>query len=168
MFTFRAVRETIFSLTGLVFIGAVVTLLPIWIIPSQIENSSLRRSMTSSDRLDVLRFQGSSIALLSLTAPIALDLLLDVAFYGIKQWFFVENEKDRMLPKKRDGKTDAGISLNRFEKLLFVIGLIITPVTAFLPSTIPNLAAVYSCCRLCSFVLIAGTFNGSCHRYSPR
>ena len=166
--TFRDILQGMFSLPGLVLVGAVVTLLPIWIVQSQIENSPLRKAMTSSDRADVLRYQGSSIALLALLAPIALDLIVDAGFEGIKQCFFVGNEKANMLPKLRDGKNDAAISLNRYEKILFVTGLIITPITAFLPSTISNLASVYSSCRLCSFVFISGTFIASCHRYSPR
>ena len=168
MTVFRDVVTAIFSLNGLVLVGALVTLLPIWIVPSQIEISSLRKSMTSSDRLDVLRYQGSSIALLALTAPISLDLLVDSIFSGIKHYFFGEKDKKYSLPQKKDAKSAVGISLNRYEKLLFVIGLIITPCTAFLPTTISNLAAVYSCCRLCSFVLIAGICISSCNRYSPR
>jgi hypothetical protein len=143
----------------LIFLGAVCVLIQTFVTKSAIEKLPLRSSMTSNDRVDVMRYQGSSIAVFALVAPIVVDVLVD----GVDAVAVLFDKRN--LLRTKGSKNEQGEVLSVPEKALWVLGVIMLPATAFFPATMPNLAAAYCGIRLTSFCLIAGVFVASCHRH---
>jgi hypothetical protein len=68
---------------------------------------------------------------------------------------------------KQKHYTGDGGFLNNFEKVLFLIGLIICPITAFFDNT-TNWAYIYVSCNQCQLTFVAGTIMVSLNRYDGK
>jgi hypothetical protein len=113
--------------------------------PSYLEDTTLKRSLTRGT------FRDSSVASLALASPLALDILMDVGISLIK--------KIRVIPTE---PLTPQTCLNNVEKTLCLVGIIVVPITAFVPDY-DNLALVFVCCNKCqSFVVGATVMTSIC------
>jgi hypothetical protein len=113
--------------------------------PSYLEDTTLKRSLTRGT------FRDSSVASLALASPLALDILMDVGISLVK--------KIRVIPTE---PLTPQTCLNNVEKTLCLVGIIVVPITAFVPDY-DNLALVFVCCNKCqSFVVGATVMTSIC------
>jgi hypothetical protein len=132
-------------LLSIAFTGAAFCFLPILMgTDSSIESTSLRQALGGSF------FISTSMAACSLMVPLVIDAVFD------------------LLQRRRSYKTTRQDSLNLAERIIFLIGIIVVPVVAYLPAETKNLALIYNCCRRGQLTLMAGVIGATMHRYDPR
>lgn len=113
---------------------------------SNLEDTTLKHSLTTGNS-----FRDSSVASLALASPLALDILMDVGISLIKRIRVTPTES--LTPQT---------CLNNLEKTLCLIGIIVVPITAFLPDY-NNFALIFVCCNKCqSFVVGATVMTSIC------
>lgn len=127
-------------------LGGFLCLIPLYYHPlSILEESLLRDSLTSNG------YRYSSVATFALVIPVLCDITMDLVFKSniakasVKEGF-----------------------LNNIEKLLFLSGIVILPVVAFLPKTTTNWAFIYLCCKGCHQIMIFGSVCISLNRYDKK
>jgi hypothetical protein len=130
------------------YLGGFYSFLPLYFEPiSYLEETTLRKALESG----CVGYKYSSVATLALSVPLLFDCIAD-----------------SMTNAKR-GKhyTGDGGFLNNLEKVLFLIGLIICPITAFFDNT-TNWAFIYVSCNWCQLNFVAGAIMISLNRYDGK
>jgi hypothetical protein len=106
-------------------------------------------------------FRGSSAAAISLAAPIMFDALIDwlenLNHAGGRKINAAIESKTKVLGGD-DGKSSL---LNFSEKLIFIYGVVIVPILAFLPEGTPNLGILYVCCSKSQIAAVGCIFMTS-------
>ena len=139
------------------FLCALMCLMPVCLqIPSHIEVKPLRQSLSDSKW-----FTFCCIASISLTVPLFLDVILDIAVMFASATSSVKMKKQKTVVKDAVGFT----FLNIPERLLILFGCIMVPMVGFLPKNTANLALTYICCNNCQQNLLGGTMLLSLSRY---
>lgn len=132
------------------FVGGLICLLP-FMIPheSKIEGGPLRAALPSQENRE------TSIASVSIMIPLVLDMITEMINSLV-------TEEKKIKKRRRVGL------LNTAERMLFLCGVAVVPMTAFLPTNTPNWAYVYVCCQHCQFTLVGGAINISLCRYEKK
>ena len=134
----------------LCLIGGVSCLLPLYFHPhSHLEETRLRQAVSSTKNRE------SSIAIMVLVFPILMEVFTDCIVSFIK----------RGSPSKIE--CPAAL-LNHCERLVFFIGSVAVPFTAFFPSDTINWAYMYLCLSKCQLALVGGAVVISLCRYDER
>ena len=142
----------------LIWLSGLLTFLPLFMkLPDYIETTILAATLRNGAMMYEI-----SILLVGFAGILAIDFLMDVynSWFGDKMM----NEKKAKFMTQR---------MTNAEKFLLLLGLLIQPIVAFLPRTIPNLAVIWLCCQRCRTILVFGTiFLSWCRLYpdmwSPR
>lgn len=123
----------------LCLLGGICCFLPVMTgAPSLIEESILSRSLESG-----FYYRDTSVALLALAVPLAADIGID---------FFI-----LLINGKKAPSNDAicfQCSVCSFQKLTCLIGIVIVPITAYLPGQYSNHALIYVCCNKCRTLIV--------------
>ena len=135
----------------LIWVSGLLAFLPLFMnVSGNVEASIVAASLRNGSM-----YYESSILLVGFIGILAIDLSMDV----YTSWF-----GDKMMNEKK-----AKFMVQRMtnaEKFLLLLGLLIQPIVAFLPRTIPNLAAIWLCCQRCRNVVVYGTiFMSWCRLY---
>ena len=134
----------------LCLLGGICCFLPLMTgAPSYIEESILSRSLVSG-----FYYRDTSVALLALAVPLAADIGID---------FFI------LLIKGRKAPSNDAIcfqsSVCSFQKLTCLIGIVIVPITAYLPGHHSNHALIYVCCNKCRTLMVGSIVMISLSQY---
>lgn len=134
------------------YLGGFFCLIPIYLQPiSNLEDSLLRDSLTS------VGFRYSSVATLALVIPVFFDTLTDLVF----------NHYQRGKQNTGNSVVSEGF-LNTLEKVLFLSGIVVLPITAFFPESTTNWAFIYVCCNKCQLTFVGGAVIISLSRYNNK
>jgi hypothetical protein len=129
---------------GLTVLAGVLCLIPLSFQTSQFETSQTSKfessELRSGMKSDV--FRGTSIMIIALVIPLALDTLADIYDYFLK--------------KKAPKRQELAVFLNIDERIIILCGMIVCPMTAFISRDTPNLAFLYFCCNSCQLNLLFG------------
>ena len=132
----------------LIWVSGLSTFLPLFMnVSGNVETTILAASLRSGTM-----FYESSILLVGFAGILAIDDVYN-SWFGDKMM----NEKKAKFMTQR---------MTNAEKFLLLLGLLIQPIVAFLPQTIPNLAAIWLCCQRCRNILVFCTiFLSWCRLY---
>ena len=144
-------------------LGGFLCFLPCFLgTPSCVETSTLRASLSS------VQYGYSAVTLIVLTIPLMIEMVID----GLLQLYQYSCIRNRQQPTYLLDTTvlrPYTYSLhNTPEKMLFIIGIIIQPLVAFLPADTTNLGQLYICCNKCQIMLVGGSFASWLCRYDSR
>ena len=109
------------------------------------------------------------MVLIVLAAPLVIEMIMDGLLHLYKSSLTIQNRQ-----QQSSYILDSNIlrpstySFNTPEKTLFLLGIVIQPLVAFLPSTTTNLGQLYICCNRCQLMLVCGSFASWLCRYDPR
>ena len=135
----------------LIWLSGLLTFLPLFMkLPDYIETTILAATLRNGAMMYEI-----SILLVGFAGILAIDFLMDVynSWFGDKMM----NEKKAKFMTQR---------MTNSEKFLLLLGLLIQPIVAFLPRTIPNLTAIWLCCQRCRTILVFCTiFMSWCRLY---
>ena len=125
-------------------------------VPSNFESSTLRDSIRSK------HFEYSSLVLLSLALPLAIELAFEI--------FSTTGTKDQpVVPGTGTGTgTSSYVAMNRHELVLFLIGICITPLLVCFPDDAPDLGHLYLCFSKSQLALVGGVFMIWLCRFNSR
>ena len=145
-------------------VGGLINFLPLFIgAESYMEDSIYATSIKEEP------YKDSNIFILGLLSPLVIDTVLDIfssLYDGILESKRKHNNMDEK--KKKTNKkqsTLVGSVLNNGETVVFIIGMIILPLSALLPDSTQKLALISLCCREAAITLLGGTFMCSLTRY---
>ena len=136
----------------LIWVSGLFAFLPIFMnVTDYVETTNVAASLRNGTM-----FYESSILLAGFVGILAINLLMDIydSWFGNK----VMNEKKAKFMIQQ---------LTNSENFLLLLGLLIEPIVAFLPRTIPNLTAIWLCCQRCRSLLVFGTIFLSWSRLYP-
>ena len=143
-------------------LGGFLCFLPCFLgTPSCVETSTLRASLSS------VQYGYSAVTLIVLTIPLMIEMIIDGLLY-LYQSYFVRNRQQSTYILDTTVIRPYTYSFNTPEKMLFIIGIIIQPLVAFLPADTTNLGQLYICCNKCQIMLVGGTFASWLCRYDSR
>ena len=143
-------------------VGGVLCFLPCFLgTPSCVETSILRASLSS------VEYGYAAVTLIISAAPLIIEMIID-GFLHVYRSSFIQNKQQSSFILDTNVIAPYTYSFNTPEKVLFIVGIIIQPLVAFLPSDTNNLGQLYICCNKCQIMLVAGTFNTWLCRYDPR
>lgn len=156
--TLSSMASTIFYFPGqmttngihctICYVGGACCLLPILLFPqSNVEDSVLRASLPERTIRD------SSIAVIALAFPLVMDIIADIL--------------NSLLNNDKVCKQTKPL-LTNLEKLLFLIGTIVVPMTSYSQTNSPNWAYMYLCCSQCQKTMAGGAICISLSRYNPQ
>ena len=135
----------------LIWISALFVFLPLFMnIADYMETTVIASSLRTGTM-----YYESSILLVGFVGILAVDLSIDIfnANFGNKEM----NEKKSKFMVQR---------MTNSEKVLLLLGLVIQPMVAFLPRTIPNLTMIWLCCHKSQTILVFCTiFLSWCRLY---
>ena len=135
----------------LIWLTGLLSFLPIFMnVIDYVETTIVAASLRNGTM-----FYESSILLVGFVGILAIDLLMDTysSWFGDK----VMNEKKAKLMIQR---------MTNAENFLLLLGLLIQPIVAFLPRTLPNLTAIWLCCHKCQNIVVFCTiFLSWCRLY---
>ena len=135
----------------IIWVTGLLSFLPIFMkISGYVETTILASSLRNGTM-----FYEGSILLVGFIGILAIDLLMDVynSWFGNKAM----NEKKAKFMIQR---------ITNAETFLLLLGLLIQPIVAFLPRTIPNLTAIWVCCQQCRLIMVFGAiFLSWCRLY---
>lgn len=141
---------------GMISVTSFCCLIPLFLeTESYIEETSLRKALSS--RI----YRDSAIAVIALAIPLLMDTIADMFNSFFKK---DHNKIDGMYIRLND----AFVLLNDNEKIVFLVGLLILPITALLPSHTINLGLIYVCCQNFQFMMVAGIVFSSLCRYDRK
>ena len=131
-------------------------------VPSNFESSILRDSIASKE------FEYSSLVLLSLALPLAIEMAFEIFSTSVPQ--------DQPVVPGTGAGTGPGavtgsssyVAMNRYELVLFLVGICIVPVLAFFPDDTPGLGHLYLCFSKCQLALVGGVFMIWLSRFNSR
>ena len=129
--------------------------------PSCVETSILRASLSS------VQYGYSAVTLIVLTIPLVIEMAIDGLLY-LYQYSFVRKKQQSTYILDTTVLRPYTYSFNTPEKMLFIIGIIIQPLVAFLPADTTNLGQLYICCNKCQIMLVGGSFASWLCRYDSR
>lgn len=133
----------------LCILGGFLCFLPLALrVSSNFEKSIMRLSLADGNH-----FRDSSVASLALALPLALDIVIDLGISLIRRMRVIPTESTSIIT-----------SLNSFEKALCLIGIIIVPLTAFLPKSDGNFGLIFVCCNKCQSFIVGATVMTSFSR----
>ena len=146
-------------------VGGFLCFLPcLWGTPSCVEHSILRASLSS------VEYGYSAVTLIVITIPLIIEMIIDGVLHVYQSTFIQTNQKNN----NQNYILDTNVirpytySFNTPEKMLFIIGIVIQPLVALLPSTTNNLGQLYICSNKCQIMLVGGAFSTWLCRYDPR
>ena len=146
--SYRFLCSNAFHLT-LCILGGFLCFLPLVLrVSSNFEDSVMKMSIVNGNH-----FRDSSVASLALALPLALDIIIDLGISLIRRMRVVPTES-----------TSTITSLNCFEKGFCLIGIIIVPLTAFLPKSDGNFGLIFVCCNKCQSFIVGATVMTSFSR----
>ena len=130
---------------------------------SCVETTTLRASLSSN------KYGYSSVALIVLTAPLAIEMIVNGLLHACKSSLTMQNRQQQSsLILDTTILQPSTYSFNTSEKILFILGAVIQPLVAFLPPDTTHLGLVYICCQRCQIMLVCGTMATWLCRYDPR
>jgi len=149
---------------------AVLAFLPLM---SRDPTSYLEDTVVAASLQDGHLHYESSIVALTLVVPVALDMFFDVLVFlqhlctptpaATKKPAASSSTSSSSSSEKKDM-----VELVTQEKCLMLLGFVISPLTAFLPKSMPNFALTWMCCHRAQFVLVVSTAFMSWCRLFPR
>ena len=120
--------------------------------PSLFEESILRASISSS------YFRESSFSILGLSLTYLSDLMLDLMYN------FMSGDRLMRRGNTTDRKHDDAI-MTGGEKIVFLLGIVVVPLVAFVPRDHKHLALLYICAANAQFAMLSGFVAALCARY---
>ena len=136
---------------SLIWVAGLLSFLPLFMnVSDYVETTIVAASLRNGTM-----YYESSILLVGFVGILAIDLLMDIysSWFGNKEM----NEKKAKFMIQR---------MTNAENFLLLLGLIIQPIVAFLPRTLPNLTAIWLCCHRCRNIVVFGTiFLSWCRLY---
>lgn len=114
-----------------------------------LEASELRHSLNN-----IILYRESSVACVALLVPLLGDYIMDLV-------------KNRCTPNDRNGQTNHlnVENLNDIERFVLLVGLVISPLVSFVPTTYPNLAQLWFCVTRFQIVAVFGSIQVSFTRF---
>ena len=124
------------------FLGGFCCFLPlIFGVKSNMEETLLRSSLTNGRY-----FRDSSVASIAMATPLTLEIIIDLVIRLVRRIGIISTDGAK-----------SQTSLNNIEKFLCQIGIIVVPLTAFLPDDLSNLTLIFICCNKCQSFIIGAT-----------
>ena len=124
------------------FLGGFCCFLPLVLrVKSNMEETPLKKSFTNGHY-----FRDSSVASLALATPLALDIIIDLVITLVRRIRVISTDC-----------VGSQTCLNNMEKFLCLIGIIVVPLTAFLPDDLSNLTLIFICCNKCQSFVVGAT-----------
>jgi hypothetical protein len=141
-----AVHENNLFEIVLVTLGGFLTFLPLYLNVPSVTNYT-----AFSSALRTNTYRDSCIANLALVTPIILDKALDLIDKSFAE--------DKVSSTRTAKPSVYDCSFNYREKLLFLMGLIVQPITVFLSPDTSNLNLIVICARNCRRLLVVGSLT---------
>ena len=127
--------------------GCLVCSVPFMILcESKYEDGPLRLALPSH------HLRGNSMVSLSIMIPLVVDMVAETINAAV-------TGRNKMKDQRSVG------ILNTFERLLFLCGIAIVPMTSILPSTITRWAYICACFQHCQLTLVGGPMSISVRKY---
>ena len=127
-------------------------------VPSNFESSILRNSIASKE------FEYSSLVLLSLALPLAIEMVFEIVLTSSPQ----DQPAVPGTGAAAGTGTSSYVAMNRHELVLFLVGICIVPVLVFFPDDTPGLGHLYLCVSKCQLTLVGGVFMIWLCRFNSR
>ena len=119
--------------------------------PTDVEQGVLRSALDGEfTKNNVVSFRSTSLISLSLLAPFFLDYLTELCHI------------DRQIKKKDESSILQ--NMNHFEKCVFILGLFVVPVVAFVPTTFDYLGLLWLCMSRFQIITIVAILRVSANR----
>ena len=135
----------------MILVSGLLSFLPLFMN----ESAYMETTIAAASLRNGTMYYESSILLVGFVGILAIDLLMDTysSWFGNKEM----NEKKAKFMIQR---------MTNAENFLLLLGLLIQPIVAFLPRTLPNLTAIWLCCHKCQHILVFVTiFLSWCRLY---
>ena len=118
---------------------------------TDVEQSDLRSALEEEFvNTNVLSFRSTSLISLSLLAPFFLDYLTELCYV------------DRQVKNKDDSSILQ--NMNHFEKCVFILGLFVVPIVAFVPTTFDDLGLLWLCMSRFQIITVVAILRVSANR----
>jgi hypothetical protein len=138
---------------GLIVLFSFGCLLPLFLgVTSHVEETPLRGALSSST------YRDSAIAMISLAIPLLMDTIAD----AINSFFRKEHNESIVQLEK------GFVFMNDNERMLYMFGLLILPITALFPQDTINLGLIHVCCSSYQFMVCTGLVFASLNRYDKK
>ena len=118
---------------------------------TNVEQSDLRTALDGEiTKSNVVSFRSTSLISLSLLAPFFLDYLTELCHI------------DRQVKNKDDSSILQ--NMNHFEKCVFILGLFVVPIVAFVPTTFDDLGLLWLCMSRFQIITVVAILRVSANR----
>jgi hypothetical protein len=133
---------------GISLVSGLSCLLPLAFQESNFEVSNLLSGLLSK------MFLSTSVMIIALVIPIALDTLAD---YIIARYYTSDKKSPKGLEK--------GMFFNTSERVVLIFGMLICPMTIIVPAALHNNAFIYFCCNQSQLMITFGVLTTVLCRY---
>jgi hypothetical protein len=142
-------------------VGGIINFLPLYIgVESHVEESIYASSITGQ------YYIGINLFLLGLLAPLIIDTALDIMtslpVLISSQW---RRKREGSGKGNANGESLVGSTLNTAETVVFIVGMLLLPISAVLPGSNEKRALISLCCRKATTTLVGSAFASSLARY---
>ena len=133
-------------------LGGLCCLLPLILgLKSELEDSPLRNAMESRSNRD------AAVASLSISLPILMDIATEIIL-SITSSHKLQNVR----------LSGSSSLMNPLERMTFVVGTLLIPITAFLTPETTNAAYIYVCFTKCQLTIVGAAVLASLCRYNEK